>query len=44
VQVHLSARGVAIVTRVANLHRAELASLSSVFQVAKLTAYNERGE
>jgi DNA-binding MarR family transcriptional regulator len=44
VQVHLSARGVAIVTRVANLHRAELASLSSVFQVAKLTAYNERSE
>jgi DNA-binding MarR family transcriptional regulator len=42
VQVHLTAAGLATVTRVANLHRAELASLSSVFQVAKLAAYNER--
>jgi DNA-binding MarR family transcriptional regulator len=42
VQVHLTPEGLARVTEVAQLHRAELASLSSVFQVAQLAAYNER--
>lgn len=44
VQVHLTAHGLACVTRVAQQHRDELASLSSVFQVARLAAYNGRSQ
>ncbi len=41
VQVRLTPVGEAIMRRVAELHRTELMSLSGVFQVAHISAYND---
>ena len=43
VQVHLTPHGQRAVRRVAQLHRGELASLSSVFRVGRISAFNDRG-
>lgn len=42
VQVHLTSQGQRAVRRVARLHRSELASLSGVFRVARISAFNDR--
>ena len=41
VQVHLSSEGEKCLLRVAERHRTELQSLSSVFQVARISAFND---
>jgi DNA-binding MarR family transcriptional regulator len=43
VQVHLTPHGQRAVRRAARLHRGELASLSSVFRVGRISAFNDRG-
>jgi DNA-binding MarR family transcriptional regulator len=43
VQVHLTPQGQRAVRRIARLHRGELASLSSVFRVGRISAFNDRG-
>ena len=43
VQVHLTPEGQRAVRRIARLHRGELASLSSVFRVGRISAFNDRG-
>jgi DNA-binding MarR family transcriptional regulator len=43
VQVHLTPHGQRAVRRVARLHRGELASLSSIFRVGRISAFNDRG-
>ena len=43
VQVHLTPHGQRAVRRVARLHRGELASLSSVFRIGRISAFNDRG-
>ncbi|MBS0445072.1 MAG: winged helix-turn-helix transcriptional regulator [Proteobacteria bacterium] len=43
VHVRLTGAGEASLHRLAEQHRAELESLSAVFQVAHITAYNDRG-
>lgn len=42
VQVHLTGAGERILTRLAQRHRDELQSLSDVFRVARITAFNDR--
>ena len=42
VQVHLTPQGQRAVRRVARLHRGELASLSGVFRVGRISAFNDR--
>lgn len=42
VQVHLTPEGQLAVRRVARLHRGELASLSSIFRVGRISAFNDR--
>lgn len=42
VQVRLTAKGEACLKRLAALHRAQLQSLSGVFQVAHISAFNDR--
>jgi DNA-binding MarR family transcriptional regulator len=42
VQVHLTPHGQRAVRRIARLHRGELASLSSVFRVGRISAFNDR--
>ena len=42
VRVHLTPAGERAVRKIAALNRGELLSLSSVFRVARLSAYNER--
>jgi len=42
VQVHLTAEGERRLHRLAGLHREELASLSQVFRVTRLSAFNDR--
>jgi len=42
VQVHLTPQGQLAVRRVARLHRGELASLSSIFRVGRISAFNDR--
>lgn len=42
VQVHLTELGERYVTRIAQRHRDELQSLSDVFRVARITAFNDR--
>lgn len=41
VQVRLTPAGESVLTRVAELHRTELMSLTGVFQVAHISAYND---
>lgn len=42
VQVHLTEHGERLVERIAQRHRDELESLSGVFRVARITAFNNR--
>jgi DNA-binding MarR family transcriptional regulator len=42
VQVQLTPTGERCLRRLAELHRAELTSLSHVFQVANISAFNDR--
>lgn len=42
--VRLSSQGDICLKRLAELHKAELKSLSNVFQVANITAFNQKGE
>jgi hypothetical protein len=42
VQVHLTDTGERILTHLAQQHRDELESLSGVFRVTRITAFNDR--
>lgn len=41
VEIHLLAKGAALLERLAALHEAELQSLRKTFQVARITAFND---
>lgn len=43
VHVNLTRRGEACLAHLAALHRTELESIAGVFQVARITAFNDRG-